>query len=335
MQPSRRQSAALIPSSHLCKYVVQSSDVIDDMRIQVSEEGTEKIHWYKERFLTDDEIVENIVENETSTICWTIHRPKRGWYIRLRAPSFPPGIFIPVTPVPSSDPFHAEAALSLSCRTSCPPPIPTARKQTISPTARTSEETTRPEPEGATVHSYPPTPPTASTVKPPSPAAIQAKLDQVVRPAERTASKNEASQITKFILTPHSAPRVPQMESASFVTRALTFFKNSAPSHSSSFVLCPLPSSSTPERAASRTASSHPRQLSRSIAELVPPSPPALLTFHDRTPLWTVYSNHGLIEIDLALEREMGVDRSFWIAVALTYLEFLGDRESYIAAADG
>lgn len=38
----------------------------------------------------------------------------------------------------------------------------------------------------------------------------------------------------------------------------------------------------------------------------------------------------GLLEIDRAEERILGVDTSFWIAVALTYLEFLEEREVYL-----
>jgi hypothetical protein len=41
----------------------------------------------------------------------------------------------------------------------------------------------------------------------------------------------------------------------------------------------------------------------------------------------TVGSVTGLLEIDRAEERMLGVDTSFWIAVALTYLEFLEERE--------
>lgn len=52
-----------------------------------------------------------------------------------------------------------------------------------------------------------------------------------------------------------------------------------------------------------------------------------LLVFHDRTPVLTVRSLTGLIEIDRAEERLIGVSTSFWIAVALTYLEFLEERE--------
>jgi hypothetical protein len=49
--------------------------------------------------------------------------------------------------------------------------------------------------------------------------------------------------------------------------------------------------------------------------------------FHDRTPVLTVRSRTGLIEINKTEEQLLGVETSFWIAVALTYLEFLEERE--------
>ncbi|PPQ90949.1 hypothetical protein CVT25_008279 [Psilocybe cyanescens] len=48
-------------NSGTSRYRVQTSDVIQDMRVNVSEEGTDEIIWYKERFLSDNEIVENLV----------------------------------------------------------------------------------------------------------------------------------------------------------------------------------------------------------------------------------------------------------------------------------
>lgn len=59
----------------------------------------------------------------------------------------------------------------------------------------------------------------------------------------------------------------------------------------------------------------------------LPPRPIPLLTFHDRTPILTVRSITGLLEIDQTEEKLMGVQTSFWIAVALTYLEFLEERD--------
>lgn len=52
-----------------------------------------------------------------------------------------------------------------------------------------------------------------------------------------------------------------------------------------------------------------------------------VLVFHDRTPVLTVRSLTGLIELERTEEQVLGVDTSFWIAVALTYLEFLEERE--------
>lgn len=52
-----------------------------------------------------------------------------------------------------------------------------------------------------------------------------------------------------------------------------------------------------------------------------------LVTFLDQTPVLTVRSLTGLLEIEESEEVLLGVDTSFWIAVALTYLEFLEERE--------
>lgn len=57
------------------------------------------------------------------------------------------------------------------------------------------------------------------------------------------------------------------------------------------------------------------------------PACPPVLVFHDRTPVLTVRSLTGLIEIEQTEEQLLGVETSFWIAVALTYLEFLEERE--------
>ena len=57
------------------------------------------------------------------------------------------------------------------------------------------------------------------------------------------------------------------------------------------------------------------------------PVPTPLLTYHDRTPVWTAGSTHGLLEVDQGRERELGIQPSFYVAVALTYLEFLTERE--------
>ncbi|KAH7882198.1 hypothetical protein F5I97DRAFT_1913169 [Phlebopus sp. FC_14] len=318
----------LTHNPNLARYVVQSSDVIDDLRVNVLDEDSDKIRWYKERFLSHDEIIEHVVHNQTNTICWTIHRPKRGWYIRIRAPTFPPRVFISLLPVPDSSPDFMDAALYFSCRTSAHPflsPTVDFRWPKSSTDSVASDSTA--------VHSYPPTPPAAPVIiTPSSPRSVDAKLDEIE--SLPTKSPNRASipsrsQITQFILTPHSTPRVskPQPgEQTSFITRALSLFNNHKPSHSSSFTLCPS------DKRTNAIQPVGPSQSRQRLSQLIPQTPKPLLIFHDRTPVLTVRSVTGLLEIDRAEERIFGVDTSFWITVALTYLEFLEERESYLAA---
>lgn len=52
-----------------------------------------------------------------------------------------------------------------------------------------------------------------------------------------------------------------------------------------------------------------------------------MLTFEDTTPVFAVGSSTGVFEIHLDDIGKLGVDLGFWIAVALAYCEFLGDRE--------
>ena len=151
------------------------------------------------------------------------------------------------------------------------------------------------------VHSYPPTP-TASSSAPPSPRIPPSKLDGT---GGRVGRKRR-TQISPFLLAPHSLTHVPQPDQQpGFFGRVLSTFRNHAPSHSLSFTLAPI--------------LQNPPQ--------PPPTPTPLLTFHDRTPVLTVRSVTGLLELDERAERDLGVAQSFWIAIALTYLDFLEDRE--------
>ena len=151
------------------------------------------------------------------------------------------------------------------------------------------------------VHSYPPTP-TASSSAPPSPRIPPSKLDGI---GGRVGRKRR-TQISPFLLAPHSLTHVPQPDQQpGFFGRVLSTFRNHAPSHSLSFTLAPI-------------LENPPKP---------PPTPTPLLTFHDRTPVLTVRSVTGLLELDERAERDLGVAQSFWIAIALTYLDFLEDRE--------
>ncbi|KAK2465553.1 hypothetical protein APHAL10511_002445 [Amanita phalloides] len=284
------------------------------------------------RYLSDDEIVEHLIHNPSKAICWSIHKPKRGWYIRLRHPSFPPGTFIPFIPVPPSSPYHTEGALSFNLRTNHVINSSTESSRPASIQDGTNRSNSR-----TSIHSYPPLPPAA--VVRPRPMASAASNDAAQptpvpstppTPPRLIPRVPYPMQITQFILAPHSmAPQVPTTDS--LFSRALSMIKNHRPSHSRSFTL---------SRVSHSPQTPPPPYTSQSVVNLdanvesgfldLPLTP--FLVHHDRTPILTVGSYTGLIEIDTAEERMLGVDRSFWIAISLTYLEFLGNRESYLAA---
>jgi len=201
-----------------------------------------------------------------------------------------------------------------------------------------TDSTLHDEPTSTRVHSYPPTPPPALVVHPPSPSAVQIKLDEIVPGLSGRATAPRPSppptQITEFVLAPISSITQAQAASGSFFSRALSAFKTNTSQHSNSFTLSPVDPISPPKAPApiAQTSSVLPTHHPQPPTHEVSTTPTPLLTFHDRTPVLTVRSLTGLIEIDQAEERVLGVQTSFWVAVALTYLEFLEERESYLAA---
>ncbi|TFK47174.1 hypothetical protein OE88DRAFT_1706363 [Heliocybe sulcata] len=334
----------MLPTHHtrngspLARYTVQSSDVISDSRVNVMEESSQKVLWYKERFLTEDEIVDHIFDNATTTLCWSVHRPKRGWYIRIRCPTFPPGYFIGLIPVPKTSPYHMEAALSFACRTNLPRPFPSFSEVSLVSSPHSSNSSvdtdiTLTEHSSAASHSYPPTPPVpALNVRPASPIE-----DEEPNPNERSRNfKSKAksprpkTQVSQFLLTRHAMnPPVPT-EQTSFLSRALSYWKSTEEAQSLSFALSPIPAV-TPT-----TGSSSPGPSLLPIdgpgMHCHPHMPPPLVAFHDRTPAFAFRNTTGMLEIDENEARMLGVHVSFWVTVSLTYLAFLEDRDSYLAA---
>jgi len=275
----------------------------------------------------------------TNTICWTIHRPLRGWYIRIRSPMFPPGVFIPLTPVPSSAPYHTEAAMSFNSRTNTPVTI-TPRQLSNGAELSQSQDSDA-APSSSCVHSYPPPPATVTPSHSPD----------ILR---RPVSHFPASQITQFILAPSSStPSDADSSDSSFFSRALSVIKSLRPARSNSFTLSRV--LHPPKRdGVSSPPPPYRSNASVSSVEQVPVSLPALpetatalghfqqsqpvlntslLVFHDQTPLLTLRSLTGLIELNQIEEQTLGVDTSFWIAIALTYLEFLEEREVSVLQA--
>ena len=254
--------------------------------------------------------------NATNTICWTIHRPTRGWYIRIRAPAFPPGVFIPLVPVPQNAPYHADAALSFSARTNMPvlgsilSPLPSQVSVVEDDVESISS---------ASVHSYPPTPTTST-----SPTLFKGLPGH----GAPTLALPRRGQTSRFILAPLSiVPAQAVGTTSSFFTRALSVLKNHTPAQSNSFSLSRvLPSSPSSPPPPYQASTGETFQSAPTITEAAPLHSP-LLTFHETTSLFQFRSASGLLELDRTEEELLGIDASFWIAVALTYLEFLEDRE--------
>jgi hypothetical protein len=249
-------------------------------------------------------------------VLWEIHRPLRGWYIRLRAPNFPRGVFVPLLPVPPSSPYHSPASLKFSCRTNAasPPPASASRSPSSSRvpihSSTDSDATLTDATNGqlSPTHTYPPPPtPPSALVAPPSPGAVHEKLDQLAQRRPRTSSV-----ISQFILSPHIHVSATPVSEGLF-SRALRALRNGAPTQTNSFSLSPLPDK--PTVVPSESAHHH-------FQGLAP-----LLTFHDTTPVFSVGSSTGVFEVHVDEAGKFGVDLGFWIAIALAYGEFVGDRE--------
>ncbi|PWZ02963.1 hypothetical protein BCV70DRAFT_197208 [Testicularia cyperi] len=75
--------------------------------------------YLRERILTHrNEIVDKIVDASSGRVCWTIHRPTRGWYLYLRSPVLPPGSAISLrsAPVADHDPSVTPLSFTLTTR---------------------------------------------------------------------------------------------------------------------------------------------------------------------------------------------------------------------------
>ena len=249
--------------------------------------------------------------NPSSTICWTIHRPLRGWYIRIRSPSFPPGVFIPLTPVPPNSPHYAEAALGFRSRTS----LPSAKDTTVP--VRTSEGAST-----STVHSYPPTPPSLPllVLRPPSPPTSPPSSSKDPLPdTPRPKSSSWAStSVSEFVI----APYLPSASAPSLFSRIVSAMRDYDTLGSNSFTISRIANSSPPPRRPGGAATDLAPSMTAPMSVKCLP----LVTFRDRTSFLTARSMSGFLEIDQAEESLLGVDASFWVTVALTYLDFLNDR---------
>ncbi|KAF8509454.1 hypothetical protein JB92DRAFT_2946664 [Gautieria morchelliformis] len=250
-----------------------------------------------ERVMTQDEIVERTVQQARCDGLWTTHRSKRTFIPLIPPAPKPAPASVTVGTIPTiSAPEHLDGTLAFSVRTSRPTPEKASPGE-----VRINVNT----------HSYPPTPPVApslsssQTLSVPSPHEIKAKLHAI--------TPQNPTTVTHFVFYPSlPLPTSTTLSPApfAFFSRALAYITPSLPIRSTaSFTLAP----SSPQ-----------------VGNMAVP----LLTFTDRPPTFSVLTT-GLLEINKGIERQLGVDPGFWVAVALAYLEFLTERDSYLAAANG
>ncbi|KAG8931512.1 hypothetical protein FRC02_002637 [Tulasnella sp. 418] len=269
----------------------------------------------QERLLTETEIVEMLKVAGEGRLLWSTHKPLEGWYIRLKSPLLPPHFSIPLLPYssqsssPNNPTFTGmevpEGSMTFSCRTQADmsrvavPP----KKSDHEAAAAASNE-----------HSYPPAPSPVRSLRDSISAASvssSSRLDDTLSPIPRESSTTSSpgpsrspSQITHFLISPHLPP---------------TSHQNPAES-SSSKIFGVIQRMFT-------------GGVGKSFSIQTPALPP-ILRFHDTTPVLSVRTT-GVIELDEGVARVLGVDLSFYIAMALAFLEYLSDKEAYLAASEG
>lgn len=70
--------------------------------------GPSSARWVRRRVLTGrDEIVDQIVDVHTGRLCWSAHRPTRGWYLHLRSPALPANVALTLQPPPRNRAIEA------------------------------------------------------------------------------------------------------------------------------------------------------------------------------------------------------------------------------------
>ncbi|KAG8899406.1 hypothetical protein FRB99_006751 [Tulasnella sp. 403] len=298
----------------LSRFTLRSSDVIDEhLKVQVVEERSGRVEWTQERSLTESEIIETIKHDPSGRVCWTIHRPVQGWYIRLRSPMLPPGALVPFTPLsvaaqrtqfPSAEP--TDGSFTFSCRT-----------MSLDLSSRYTNVRPMNTPSG---HSYPPSP--RGSISSSSTSSNTLVQDDAVRTAGTTTDPppRPQSQITHFLVTPHEHPTATPEERAQH--RVSGFFSTLGKK---------LVGALETKKSFTIRIPAYPP------SPTLPPAPLlTLLTFHDTTPALRLGTpTSGTLELDEGIARILGVDRGFYIAIALAFLEFQSDKEGYLAAANG
>jgi len=268
-------------------------------------------------------------EASTNQLRWTIHRPKRGWYIRLRAPMFPPGSAISLSPARTSAGGESateivDSRLRFGCRTLVPS---TASQGHAYPPSRSSlssqshtqvglsleplSTSTRPEsmetPMSADLAHDITTQADSSIESPPNRRSLPTSVPRSPPPPSEW-------QITHYIL------KAGEPEEGQFAHLHHHHHLRSLPSQPPHTSL--LHRAIAPITRLSNAASNHFYIVPETTLN---PSLP-LIVFTDTTPVLSAIPS-GTLTVDEQEIRALGVEMAFWIAVSMAYLDYLRDRD--------
>ncbi|KAF8322805.1 uncharacterized protein EI90DRAFT_3130922 [Cantharellus anzutake] len=281
----------------------------------------------KEPELIGKEIITSVKDNPSQRVKWTIHRPVSGWYIRIRSPHFAPKSFVSLVPCNPSEGDPTTGALAFTCQTRIdmnPPPPAYSHAAQETPSVQSPSMSYPPQPSAS---SYSPVSSSSSLnlyatalrnglSSPKSPPPPFGAPEAYTRPVANVPPAHIG--VTRFVLKPASiAATAPSR--LSFFSSAL---KSSIFGAGKSFTI-----------QASHEFHSTPSSSPAPHPQSAPTTP--VLAFRDTTPLIGAHSTSGIIELDHGVARVLGVDLSWWISVALAYIDFLDERDGYQAASDG
>ncbi|CAE6445459.1 hypothetical protein ACGC1H_004011 [Rhizoctonia solani] len=308
-------------------FLLSTSDILEGpQKTYIKCSKTGEIKWCKTRTLTLHEVIDEL--HAGSELAYSIHRPTRGWYIRIKAHG-DPSLVVDLIPDPLVDTTQPDADSALVF--TIPGVGKGKERESVGSSLADQDE-----------YSFPPTPPIRSPprkkrnpdAKPgsllsePSSPTSAAHTDPLRSPdPPQSAALKLQPRLQQpqpgmtLLFSPTPVPKIPPNPSfsrafASGLLRVVTNTIFSPPRRSFSLSA----RSSGGISATTPGLESGPRFVLEKVLE-----------YEDTTPVFSVSQMTGVVTV---LNGGCG-DIGLLIACAMAYLDFLAEREGYIAAANG
>ncbi|CAE6417002.1 unnamed protein product [Rhizoctonia solani] len=315
----------MTPDEPVDKFLLSTSDVLEGpQKTYIKCSKTGEIKWCKTRTLTLHEVIDEL--HAGSELAYSIHRPTRGWYIRVKSHTRPP-LVVDLMPDPLADTSQPDADSALMF--ALPGVGKGKERESVGSSLAEQDE-----------YSFPPTPPIRS------PPLKKRQLD--ANPGSLLSEPSSPTSVahTDPLRSPDPPQPAPKLQPLLQPQPALTLLFSPAPPPK-------IPSNPSFSRAfasgllrvVTSTIFSPPRRSfslsARSASGTLPATPglesgPQLalekaLEYEDTTPVFSVSQMTGVITV---LNGGYG-HTGLLVACAMAYLDFLAEREGYIAAANG